>query len=120
MKVRTISLALFMAVPQLAAAQQMSLPQLDPVATEGRAIFSRSCSICHLPPQYGAATFGPPLHQASLGGDPAIFRQVISEGMPHMPAFKHMYNSAQIDAIIAYLKTVPPVAAAPSAANPAR
>ena len=120
MKIQFLSLSLFLALPQYAAAQQMSLPALDPVATEGRALFSRSCSICHLPPQFGAATFGPKLNQASLGGDAAIFKQVISEGMPHMPAFKHMYSSAQIDSIIAYLKTVPAAAAALPAQTPAR
>ena len=94
-------------------AQQTPLPKLNPEQTEGRAIFSKSCTICHLPLQVGAPTFGPKLNQASLNGDPETLHGVISNGMPHMPGFKHMYSQAQIDSIIAYLRTVP--AEAPSA-----
>jgi mono/diheme cytochrome c family protein len=46
-------------------------------------------------------------------------RQVIMDGTPRMPGFKVKFSSSQIDAIIAYLKTVPaPPPAAPAA--PAR
>ena len=34
-------------------------------------------------------------------------REVISNGTPRMPGFKHHFEPAQIDAIVAYLKTVP-------------
>lgn len=98
-----------------AFAQPAEPPALTPAQTEGRAIVSRSCSICHLPPQFGAATYGPKLDQASLGGNDSVLREVISNGTPRMPAFKHMYQPAQIDSVIAWLKTVPapPAAAAP-------
>ena len=118
MLARLAGIACFVVVAATAQAQQSPPPDLNPVQIEGRAIFSRSCTICHLPPQLGAATFGPRLSKATLDGDEAILRQVISNGMPHMPAFRHMYQPAQIDAIIAYLKTVP--APAPAAPNAAR
>ena len=104
---RLASFALFALAASGAGAQQAPLPKLDPAETEGRAIFSKSCTICHLPLQIGAPTYGPKLTKASLDGDQDVLRGVISNGMPHMPGFKHMYTQAQIDSIIAYLKTVP-------------
>jgi mono/diheme cytochrome c family protein len=118
MMARLASFASVVLVATAAQAQQPPLPQLNPVQTQGRAIFSKSCTICHLPPQLGSGTFGPQLSRASLDGDAAVLRDVISNGMPHMPAFKHMYQPTQIDSIVAYLKTVPaPASAAPPAAR---
>ena len=115
---RVASFLFVLSLATAAQAQQPSLPQLDSVQAQGRAIFSKSCNICHLPPQLGAGTFGPRLSKASLDGDASVLREVISNGMPHMPGFKHMYQPAQIDSVIAYLKTVP--APAPAAPNAAR
>ena len=42
-----------------------------------------------------------------------MLRQVIADGTPNMPGFKHLLEPAQIAAIAAYLKTVPPQAAKP-------
>ena len=123
MKLRILTLVAFVAVwacPALAqqtTAPQTPAPQLNPMQTEGRATFSKSCSICHLSPQFGASTYGPRLNQASLGGNEQVMRQIISEGTPRMPAFKHMYKPAQVDAIIAYLKTVPAPPPAPTPAT---
>ena len=100
--------------------QQTPAPQLTPIQTEGRAVFAKSCSICHLPPQFGAGTYGPKLSQGSLGGNEQVMREVISNGTPRMPAFKHMYRPAQIDAIIAYLKTVPAPPPSPTPASQTR
>ena len=118
MMVRSMPRALLLAAAGPAHAQQSPPPQLNPAQTEGRAFFSKSCSICHLPPQFGAGTYGPKLSQASLGGNESVMREVVSNGTPRMPAFRHMYKPAQIDSIIAYLKSVP--APAPAAANQPR
>ena len=83
----------------------------------GRQVFAQSCGICHLPPESGAKTFGPPLNKAAGGGDDDIMREYILNGTPRMPSFKAYLKPAQIDAIISYLKTVPVQAAA---AAPAR
>ena len=48
------------------------------------------------------------------GGNDEVIRGVISEGTPRMPAFKHYLERPEIDAIIAYLKTVPTPPAAPA------
>ena len=118
MMVRVASMLFTVALSSIAQAQQKAPPDLTPVQAEGRAIFSKSCTICHLPPQLGAGTFGPQLSKASLDGDASVLREVISTGMPHMPGFKHMYQPAQIASVIAYLKTVPaPAPAAPGAAR---
>ncbi len=115
---RIANCVFFVSMASAAQAQQFSIPDLTPVETQGRAIFSRSCTICHLSQQLGTGTFGPQLSKATLDGDASVLREVISNGMPHMPGFKHMYQPAQIDSIIAYLKTVP--APAPVSPNAAR
>jgi mono/diheme cytochrome c family protein len=70
-------------------------------------LFGQSCAVCHLKQQLGAATYGPPLSKASLGGQEDVMREVIANGTPRMPAFKYHFEPAQIDAIVQYLKTVP-------------
>jgi mono/diheme cytochrome c family protein len=40
--------------------------------------------------------------------------KVILEGTPRMPAFKYFLQPADVDAIIAYVRTVPVPAAAPA------
>ena len=82
----------------------------------GRQVLGQSCGVCHLPPARSARTYGPVLSKASGGGDDALVRKVILEGTPRMPAFKYMLQPGEIDAIIAFIRTVPtpaPAAAAP-------
>ena len=76
----------------------------------GRQVFAQSCGICHLPPQINARTDGPLLSKETAGGSDEVIRGLISEGTPRMPAFKHYLARAEVDAIIAYLKTVPATA----------
>jgi mono/diheme cytochrome c family protein len=51
--------------------------------------------------------YGPALSHQSLGGQDDVMREVISNGTPRMPGFKHHFQPQQIDAIVAYLKTIP-------------
>ena len=83
----------------------------------GRQILSQSCAVCHLPPARGARTYGPALHKGSSGGDDALMRKIITEGSPRMPAFKYFLQPNEIDAIIAFARTVPTPAPAPAAAR---
>ena len=76
----------------------------------GRQVFAQSCGVCHLPPSINARTYGPGLSKDTAGGSDEVIRGVISEGTPRMPAFKHYLQRGEIDAIIAYLKTVPATA----------
>jgi mono/diheme cytochrome c family protein len=85
----------------------------------GRQMMSQSCGVCHLPPARNARTYGPSLNKASSGGDDAKMRQYILEGTPRMPAFKYFLQPPEVDAIIAYVRTLPvPAAAAPRGATP--
>jgi len=43
---------------------------------------------------------------------------VIANGTPRMPGFRYDLKPAEIDAIIAYIKTIPAPAAAPTAGKP--
>jgi mono/diheme cytochrome c family protein len=76
----------------------------------GRQVFAQSCGVCHLPPAINARTYGPGLSKETAGGSDEVIRGVISEGTPRMPGFKHYLQRGEIDAIIAYLKTVPATA----------
>ena len=79
----------------------------------GRQLFTQSCLECHAKPQLGSAMYGPALSKESGNGDAAVMKGVIRDGTPRMPAFKYQFTAKQIDAIVAYLGTVPkPVAAA--------
>ena len=112
---RSAPLLLFLlaAWPSYALAQQAG-ENLTDAQKHGRQVFAQSCGICHLPPESGAKTFGPPLNKAAGGGDDDIMREYILNGTPRMPSFKAYLKPADIDAIIAYVRTVP-VPAAPAA-----
>jgi mono/diheme cytochrome c family protein len=79
----------------------------------GRQVFAQSCGVCHLPPSLGARTYGPALNKDAGGGDNDVMREFVENGTPRMPAFKYYLKPQEIDAIIAYVRTVP-VQAAPA------
>jgi mono/diheme cytochrome c family protein len=88
---------------------------LDDKELLGMRLFNQSCRVCHTKPQLTSPLYGPALSQASAGGQDNIMRDVISNGTPRMPGFKYHFEPAQIDAIVAYLKTIPAPAADASA-----
>ena len=63
----------------------------------------------HLSPaaQRGAATYGPRLNEASASRNDELMRGFITQGSQRMPGFKYYLTSAEIDSVIAYLRTVP-------------
>jgi mono/diheme cytochrome c family protein len=77
----------------------------------GMRLFNQSCRVCHTKPQMASPLYGPELSQNSAGGSAEVMREVISNGTPRMPGFKYHFEPAQIEAIVAYLKTLPPSAA---------
>lgn len=101
---------LFFALTPGAYAQS---PALNEQQRLGQLHFAQSCGICHLKPQIIAATFGPVLSKESAGGRDDVLREVILNGTPRMPGFKLNFEPAQVDAIIAYLKTLPAPQPAP-------
>lgn len=104
-----------------AAAPHVSAQQPSDGLTDqqrlGRQVLAQSCGVCHLPPARGAKTYGPVLTKATGSGDDALMRKFILEGTPRMPGFKYMLQPAEIDAIVAYVRTVPVPAPAPATAR---
>jgi len=96
--------AILAALVAAASAQQ---PQLNDTQQLGQSLFVQSCGVCHLKPQLTSVQFAPVLSRESLGGQEDVMRQVIANGTPRMPGFKHHFDQSQIAAIAAYLKTVP-------------
>ena len=84
---------------------------LDDRQLLGMRLFNQSCRVCHTKPQMTSPLYGPELSQNSAGGSEETMRDVISNGTPRMPGFKYHFEPAQIEAIVAYLKTNPPSAA---------
>jgi mono/diheme cytochrome c family protein len=80
----------------------------------GMRLFNQSCRVCHTKPQLVSPQYGPVLSMNTLGGKADVMGEVISNGTPRMPGFKYHFKPAEIDAIVAYIKTIP----APSDAPP--
>lgn len=103
-------LGLVVAVPLSAAAQDRSQELL------GMRLFNQSCRVCHTKPQMTSPQYGPVLSMNTLGGKVDLVRQFISNGTARMPGFKYQFTPTQIDAIAAYVATLPaPPQAAPVA-----
>jgi mono/diheme cytochrome c family protein len=98
------------AVASSAAAQDRSQLRL------GMRLFDQSCRVCHTKPQLTSPLYGPALSMNTLGGKVDLISQFISNGTTRMPGFKYQFTPAQIDAIAAYVATLPvPPQAAPAA-----
>lgn len=111
-----LALLFLLALSAPAALAQQPSDGLTDQQRLGRQLLSQSCGVCHLPPARGARTYGPVLHKGSSGGDDALMRKLITEGTPRMPAFKYFLQPNEIDAIIAFARTVPTPAPAPAPA----
>lgn len=90
-----------------AAAAHAQSGDLDATQRLGRQVFAQSCGICHLQPSLGVKTYGPTLNKTSTAGNDEVMRTFIVNGTDRMPAFKYYLKPAEIDAIIAYVRTVP-------------
>ena len=103
----------------LAAAAPAAFAQrgdLNETQALGRQVFAQSCGICHLQPSLGVKTYGPVLNRDAAAGNDEVMRAFIVNGSDRMPGFKYYLKPAEINAIIAYLRTVPaPAAPAPDA-----
>jgi mono/diheme cytochrome c family protein len=102
-----LMLAVLMPAVCVQSAGAQPAGSLDEKQLLGMRLFNQSCRVCHTKPQLTSPLYGPELSQSSAGGQESVMRDVISNGTPRMPGFKHHFNSSQIAAIVAYLKTVP-------------
>jgi mono/diheme cytochrome c family protein len=101
-------LALLVVWPHAVLAQQGAAnAPLNDKQLLGMRLFNQSCRVCHTKPQLTSPLYGPALSRQSLGGQEGVMREVISNGTPRMPGFRHHFEPPQIDAIVAYLKTIP-------------
>jgi mono/diheme cytochrome c family protein len=83
----------------------------------GMRLFNQSCRVCHTKPTLSSPQYGPALSMDTLGGKADVMRDVISNGTPRMPGFKYHFKPAEIDAIVAYIKTVPAPSQSPTPAG---
>jgi cytochrome c2 len=87
----------------------LSAPVLSEEAQTGRALYLQKCAYCHDgvgQPTY--KTMGPWLGAElvkSRGDD--VVRAFISSGTVRMPGFSYALDAQQINAVIAYMKTIP-------------
>jgi mono/diheme cytochrome c family protein len=85
----------------------------------GVRLFNQSCRVCHTKPTLASPQYGPVLSMDTLGGNADAIHQVIGDGTARMPGFKYTYKSTDIDAIVAYIKTIPAPPSAPPTAGKA-
>jgi mono/diheme cytochrome c family protein len=83
----------------------------------GMRLFNQSCRVCHTKPTLMSPQYGPVLSMDTLGGKADAIAEVVSDGTSRMPGFKYTYRPADIDAIVAYIKTIPAPPAAPPVAG---
>jgi mono/diheme cytochrome c family protein len=113
---RGASVIVFLMLASPAALAGQAGDSLNDQQRLGRRVFAQSCGVCHLRPALNVRTYGPLLSKTAAGGDESRMRNIILEGTTRMPAFKYYLQSDQVDAIIAYVRTIPAPAAAAAAA----
>ncbi len=94
-----------------AAQAQQAAGNLNETQVLGRQLFAQSCGICHLQAVRGTQTYGPVLTKAAAAGNDEVMRAFMLNGTDRMPAFKYYLKPVEMDAIIAYIRTVPAPAA---------
>ena len=80
-------------------------PKLTQAELQGRHLYYLRCAACHTTAPNG---YGPRLDQARVKalGEDAI-RTKVANGSRRMPGFKYMFDTPQVNLIIAYLKSIP-------------
>src|ERR1700722_4811523 len=106
---RCVGIALLLlALPHGAFAQPADTgASLNDQQKLGQRLFYQSCVVCHTKPQITSGQYGPVLSKDTLGGQEDVMREFISAGTARMPGFRFQFEPTQINAIVAYLKTVP-------------
>jgi len=106
MKRSTTAFLVMMFFSQFAASQ----PALNDAQLHGMRLFNQSCRVCHTKPQMTSPQYAPVLSQVSLGGNDGALRAFIANGSAKMPGFKYHFKPDEIDALVAYIKTLAPQA----------
>jgi mono/diheme cytochrome c family protein len=80
---------------------------LSPELADGKALFAQRCGVCH---STARKVYGPMLTKDVVIDHEDTVKQQIEQGSTLMPGFRYGLKPAQIDSIIAYLRTVEPPA----------
>ncbi len=89
----------------LAGQVQAQAPASADVA-EGRRLFQQKCALCHVPAVRGKDPYGPKLSKAQVSRSEAAVREMVRTGIGRMPGFQYTLQPPQIDAIVAFLRTL--------------
>jgi mono/diheme cytochrome c family protein len=103
-------LFLLLSFPLTLPAQQQSdtkQPQLTKTELLGRRILQQRCAVCHTQVALNNPMYGVSLNRDIVDGNEEIIRDYVRNGSRRMPGFKYGSEPGEIDAIVAYLKTVP-------------
>ena len=103
-----VAALVLLAAGSLPAAAQQPGPALNSQQLEGLRHFNQACRVCHTKPQMTSPQYAPVLNDESLGGNEGAMRAFIASGTERMPGFRYHFKPAEIDAIVSYLKSVPP------------
>jgi mono/diheme cytochrome c family protein len=109
MRLLGISLLVLFAAPLLAQ-ERGRLPgnATTPAEQEGKRLFVQRCAVCHLPltPEPRKA-YGPLLNGLFKKLPDEEVRKAIAIGYGNMPGWQYTLSAAQLNNLIAFLKTFP-------------
>lgn len=107
MKYLICSFALTLLMPQTQSAQTAPGKPTTDAEKTGQKLFFQRCSVCHMGTAPAYKLYGPALYDdvVKARGDEAV-RNKIMEGSPVMPAWKYTFKVADVDKIIAFIKTM--------------
>jgi cytochrome c6 len=83
-------------------------------APDGPAIFKAKCAMCHGADGKGQSAMGKNLHLKDLGSEDVQkqknedLQKIISDGKGKMAAYKGKLTGAEIDALVAFIRTLAP------------
>ena len=102
-----LTLLILLLSPLLAAQNLADSKSLSAKERAGEKLFLQRCSLCHLGYAINYQTYAPPLYKDIVRerGETAV-RAKIMDGSVAMPGWKYSLKPADVDNIIAYLKTV--------------
>jgi mono/diheme cytochrome c family protein len=84
-------------------------PPLGHDELEGKKLFVQRCALCHdLLGQPTTVTPGPWVDAATVKRSETAVREKILNGSQRMPGWRYTLTPAQVDQLIAYMKTVTP------------
>lgn len=106
-----LGFAIVFALPTLAR-KSASNTFLAPQPRAGKKLFLQTCSVCHLPPLNSGGEEKSKALAPLLNGfikdkeAEARAREIILKGASGMPGYRYALDTKEVEALIAYLKTV--------------